>query len=260
MRPRLAVCWSPVPTTCSCRGRRVLALIDGASARRRRGDDPGRHSSRHSPRRSRACSTPRTSSPATSTSTASRRRTRRWPTARAVEFAGEGVEKLIATDHHVHESYLPATVAVGLSSRVTSTVGEQITTFDHGHFNGCGRSVQSPLRAQWDRVEIYSNANGNVGSVPVTPSAPCLYTATPLVTLAEGDCNPATTGDGDFDIKVVNVALSVPGARARSSRRSRWRADRRSGSSSRSSRRAPRPRGGRLLAQTALGRPLSPRD
>jgi len=55
---------------------------------------------------------------------------------RAVEFAGEGVENLIATDHHVHKTYLPVMQALGLAAWVTSTVGEEITTFDYGHFNG----------------------------------------------------------------------------------------------------------------------------
>jgi hypothetical protein len=47
--------------------------------------------------------------------------------------------------------------------------------------------------------------------VAVDPSAPYLYTATPNLSLTEGDCDPATTGDGDFDITTVNVAPSVPG-------------------------------------------------
>ena len=44
----------------------------------------------------------------------------------------------------------------------------------------------------------------------VDPLEPYLYTATPTLTLKEGDCNPATTGDGDFDINVVNVH-AIPG-------------------------------------------------
>jgi hypothetical protein len=64
---------------------------------------------------------------------------------RAVEFAGEGVENLIATDHHVHHDYLPAMAAAGLSAWVTSTVGEEITTFDYGHFNGYPFSIDSSV-------------------------------------------------------------------------------------------------------------------
>jgi hypothetical protein len=60
---------------------------------------------------------------------------------RANQFAGEGVENLVATDHHVHKDYLPAIAAAGLSQWVTSTVGEEITTFDYGHFNSYPVSI-----------------------------------------------------------------------------------------------------------------------
>ena len=61
---------------------------------------------------------------------------------------------------------------------------------------------------RFDRIEVYANATTTV----VDPAAPYAYTATPTVTKFEGDCNPATTGDGDFDVTTVNVAPSVPGA------------------------------------------------
>jgi hypothetical protein len=76
-------------------------------------------------------------------------------------------------------------------------------------------SVQSPAWAQWDTIEVYSNAYGNVSSQVVSPAAPYLYTATPLVTRSEGDCDPATTDEsdgGDFDIRVTRVHPDVPGA------------------------------------------------
>jgi hypothetical protein len=66
--------------------------------------------------------------------------------------------------------------------------------------------VQAPTWAQFDTIEIYANATTTV----VDPLEPYLYTATPTLTLKEGDCNPATTGDGDFDINVVNVH-AIPG-------------------------------------------------
>jgi hypothetical protein len=39
-----------------------------------------------------------------------------------------------------------------------------------------------------------------------------LYGATPTAVLTEGDCNPATTGDGDFDIAVTTNVGGVAGA------------------------------------------------
>jgi hypothetical protein len=67
--------------------------------------------------------------------------------------------------------------------------------------------VQAPTWAPFDRIEVYVNATTNV----IDPMNPYLYGATPLQVLTEGDCDPATLGDGDFDISVVNVA-AVPGA------------------------------------------------
>jgi hypothetical protein len=63
--------------------------------------------------------------------------------------------------------------------------------------------VQAPLWAQFDRIDVYQNA--------ATAGGPYLYTATPTLTFLEGDCDPATTGDGDFDITTVNVQPGVPG-------------------------------------------------
>ncbi|NIV58815.1 MAG: hypothetical protein GWN48_26305, partial [Actinobacteria bacterium] len=56
--------------------------------------------------------------------------------------------------------------------------------------------VQSPAWAEWDTVEIYANA------ATFATGSPYLFSATPTLTLQEGDCNPATLGDGDFDITV----------------------------------------------------------
>ena len=49
------------------------------------------------------------------------------------------------------------------------------------------------------------------------PSEPYLYTAVPLLSRSEGDCDPETSGDGDFDVEVVAVEPDVEGA-------SRWQA------------------------------------
>jgi hypothetical protein len=68
-------------------------------------------------------------------------------------------------------------------------------------------SVQSPAWARWDRVEVYANA----ATLPAAAS-PFLFGATPTVVLDEGDCNPATLGDGDFDVSVTPSVGGVPGA------------------------------------------------
>ncbi len=50
-------------------------------------------------------------------------------------FAGEGVDNLIATDHGAITDLQPDIAALGLREYLHSTPGEEITTFDYGHFN-----------------------------------------------------------------------------------------------------------------------------
>jgi hypothetical protein len=69
-------------------------------------------------------------------------------------------------------------------------------------------TVQSPAWAQWDTIEIYANAS----TTPVDVLEPYEYTATPTVVLDEGDCDPTTTGDGDFDQVVTTSIGGVSGA------------------------------------------------
>jgi hypothetical protein len=88
------------------------------------------------------------------------------------------------------------------STRVTSAGGDVTLEI----------RVQSPAWAEWDTIEIYSNAGGHVSAVPVDPSAPYLYGADPLATLSEGDCDPSTTLDGQFDIQVSDSLPGVAGS------------------------------------------------
>jgi hypothetical protein len=66
--------------------------------------------------------------------------------------------------------------------------------------------VQSPGWAAWDRVEIYANA----ATFPVGSGSG--FGATPTRVLDEGDCDPTTSGDGDFDIDVTSDVGGVAGA------------------------------------------------
>ena len=50
-------------------------------------------------------------------------------------FAGEGVDDIIATDHAWITDLDPKIAALGLAPFVNSTIGEEITSFDYGHFN-----------------------------------------------------------------------------------------------------------------------------
>jgi hypothetical protein len=54
---------------------------------------------------------------------------------RVQQFAGEGVDNIIMTDHHAHTDLNPLIDELGFTEFVHSTIGEEITTWDYGHFN-----------------------------------------------------------------------------------------------------------------------------
>jgi hypothetical protein len=56
-------------------------------------------------------------------------------TNRVMQFAGEGVDNIIMTDHESHTDLTPKIASLGLTPFVHATVGEEITSFDYGHFN-----------------------------------------------------------------------------------------------------------------------------
>jgi hypothetical protein len=56
-------------------------------------------------------------------------------TDRVQQFAGEGVDNVIMTDHHVHTDLTGRIAELGMTPFLRATVGEEITTWDYGHFN-----------------------------------------------------------------------------------------------------------------------------
>ncbi len=51
-------------------------------------------------------------------------------------FMAEGVDVLVSTDHDFITDYAPHIEALGGTAELTSIVGEELTTFDYGHYNG----------------------------------------------------------------------------------------------------------------------------
>ncbi len=62
-------------------------------------------------------------------------------TDRALQFAGEGIDNVVLTDHHSHTDLVPTIDRLGLNEFLHSTIGEEITTWDYGHFNSYPRLV-----------------------------------------------------------------------------------------------------------------------
>lgn len=54
---------------------------------------------------------------------------------RAANFLAEGVDVLVSTDHEYITDLQPAVRALGAESLMATMIGEEITTFSHGHFN-----------------------------------------------------------------------------------------------------------------------------
>ncbi|HYD48115.1 MAG TPA: hypothetical protein VEB21_07205 [Terriglobales bacterium] len=54
---------------------------------------------------------------------------------RIFQFAGEGIDNLIMTDHEAHTDLRPHIEALGFENFLHTTTGEEITTGDYGHFN-----------------------------------------------------------------------------------------------------------------------------
>ena len=108
---------------------------------------------------------------------------------------GQGVfvtTRLLATDG----SGDVADLTWGGDTTMTDAGGDVVLEID----------VQSPAWAEWDTIEVYANAT------TFTAGSPYLFGATPTLSLQEGDCDPATTGDGDFDVTLTHDVAGVPGA------------------------------------------------
>jgi len=56
-------------------------------------------------------------------------------TDRVVNAAADGLEVMVATDHAYVTDYQPIIEATGLTERIATISGQEVTTFDYGHFN-----------------------------------------------------------------------------------------------------------------------------
>jgi hypothetical protein len=86
---------------------------------------------------------------------------------RMVTLAGEGIEFPIATDHNKHIDYIPIANAVGVGSRFTPVIGNEVTT-KQGHFNifpvSTGAEVPDHTQGDWGPLfeDIFSTPNVRV--------------------------------------------------------------------------------------------------
>jgi hypothetical protein len=98
---------------------------------------------------------------------------------RASQYAGEGVENLVMTDHDAHADISTEIVSLGLTSSLASTVGEEITSFDTGHYNSYPRDVDATRPSggstDWSGAETAGEDFPSFGNWVLTPAE--IYTA-----------------------------------------------------------------------------------
>jgi hypothetical protein len=108
---------------------------------------------------------------------------------RVLQFAGEGIENPTMTDHHVHTDLTPTIAALGMEAFLRSTIGEEITTADYGHYNAY------PLTIDPDRPSRGSTDWG--GAAPPGMDFPSFgaFSATPAEIDALARTGPQSTAD-----------------------------------------------------------------
>lgn len=57
-------------------------------------------------------------------------------TDRVLQYAGEGIENIVMTEHGGRTDLNPTIEALGLTGFVHATIGEETTTWEYGHYNG----------------------------------------------------------------------------------------------------------------------------
>jgi hypothetical protein len=93
---------------------------------------------------------------------------------RALSFAAEGVENVVATDHDAITDLTPTITANGLGSFLGSTIGEEITSFDYGHYNAYPQG-EDPTRVSNGSTDWGGAAPAGLdfpayGNHPLTPA------------------------------------------------------------------------------------------
>lgn len=62
---------------------------------------------------------------------------------RVLTFLGEGVDVLVSSDHDYITDFAPTIKTLGAESYIRSIIGNELTTFDYGHFNGFPTEVKT---------------------------------------------------------------------------------------------------------------------
>jgi hypothetical protein len=116
---------------------------------------------------------------------------------RVRQFAGEGVDNVIMTDHHSHTDLKPRIAEMGFQRFLYATIGEEITSWDYGHFNGYPFTVD-PSRpsggsTDWGGAAPAGRDFTEYGSFSFAPSA------------IEQAANTSTTATPDTVVQINHI-------------------------------------------------------
>ncbi len=135
-------------------------------------------------------------------------------TNRVLQFAGEGVDNIVMTDHDARTDLDPTITALGLTPFVAATIGEEITTFDYGHFNAY------PLGQDPSRVSQGSTDHGRLAPPGLDFPSSGYFNLSPAEVHAEVLSDPVNTSpqiavqinhiSSHFDPLRIDTALVPP--------------------------------------------------
>jgi hypothetical protein len=94
---------------------------------------------------------------------------------RVLSFAGEGIDNLVATDHDAITDLAPTIAALGMTTFLHTTIGEEITSFDYGHYNAYPQAqdlsrAASSGSTDWGRAAAPGADFPSLGSYGLTPT------------------------------------------------------------------------------------------
>jgi hypothetical protein len=129
---------------------------------------------------------------------------------RVLNMAAEGVEILVSTDHAYITDYAPVVEELGLGAWMTTMTGQEITTFDYGHFNAFPLAYD-PTKHNRGAIDWPGSSPDEIGTVLLTDPEDTVFQVNhPRAVPAPGEGNYFNNVDLQFD---ADGAFVGPNAR-----------------------------------------------
>ncbi|MHB8875070.1 MAG: CehA/McbA family metallohydrolase [Myxococcaceae bacterium] len=125
---------------------------------------------------------------------------------RVATFLAEGVDVLVSTDHEFVTDYAPVIQALGAGGLMASMIGEEVTSFTHGHFN----TFPVPLDPASPNGGAFDHAGGDGPSLRMTELFPGIKEAFPGAVVQIN--HPRGAGGALTQLRVDTATLASHGA------------------------------------------------